>query len=386
MNVGARQPLRVVCAREFQNSIEESVHKLLADWIQRDGLPYQVDKYRIYNRLGTEFIFKGLSKQDAAAVKSLEGADICWVEEAQNVSAASWNNLTPTIRKPGSKIIISFNPDTEDSPTYQRFVLKPPTNSVVQQVNYSDNPWFPAVLEQERLDMQVQDPKGYRNVWLGEPRTFAEGAYFRDEMEALDAAGRIGDVPVLPHKPVYVFWDMGHAASGKGDPHALTFVQQGDGEGYRIVDYWEGNNISLPKVLTEVLRAKPYTYGKMVMPHDARRVNSHTGKTDAQIVEEGGFSVETQERTADLDRDVNNIRLTLPLCMIDRERCGGLVAALKNHRQEKDEKTGIWRFRHDWTSHGVSSFRYFSVFQNDGGFATHNMNWRKGQTNSPWTR
>ncbi|MBB6509745.1 hypothetical protein F4695_003113 [Rhizobium soli] len=170
VNLAHHTPLRAVCAREFQNSIEESVHKLLSDQIKFFGLPYTIDKYRIYNDIGSEFIFKGLSKQDAAAIKSLEGADIVWVEEAQNVSEASWRNLTPTVRKDGSEIWVTFNPDVEDAPTYQRFVIKQPTNALVRRVNWDENPWFPSVLEQERLDMLRDDPEGYQNVWEGHSR------------------------------------------------------------------------------------------------------------------------------------------------------------------------------------------------------------------------
>ncbi|MGU7665147.1 phage terminase large subunit, partial [Escherichia coli] len=86
---------------------------------------------------------------DPNGVKSTEGIDICWVEEAQTVSADSWDVLTPTIRQEGSEIWISLNPGEEDDPTYQRFVANPPDNSVVVEVNYYDNPWFPDVLRQE---------------------------------------------------------------------------------------------------------------------------------------------------------------------------------------------------------------------------------------------
>lgn len=360
VNVAARTPKRIVCAREFQNSIDESVHKLLSNRIKYYNLPFQIDKTRIYNSIGSEFIFKGLYKGDASTIKSLEDADICWVEEAQKVSKASWDNLIPTIRKEGSEIWGTLNPDLEDDPTYQRFILNPPPDSYVVQVNYNDNPWFPDVLERERLHMSDIDPVSYMNVWEGRPRSFAEGAFFRAEIEALEANGRIGDVPYDSNKPVYVWFDLGHAASGKGDPHAIWFVQDGGGTTFNIIDYWEGNNKSLPDV-AKIMLGKPYTYAKVVLPHDGARVNSHTGKSDAEILEDFGFKVELQERTKSLDRDTNNVRLVLPMCRFDKEKCSQGIKALKHHRQEKDEKTGLWKFIHDWTSHGTSAFRYFSV-------------------------
>jgi phage terminase large subunit len=360
--LAASKPLRIVCAREFQNSIDESVHHLLAGRIRAMGLEgpngYTIEKYRIHHACGSEFIFKGLSKQDAAAVKSLEGADICWVEEAQGVSEASWRNLTPTVRKDGSRIIVTFNPDTEESPTYQRFVLKPPSDAVVVKVNWNDNPWFPAVLEQERLDMLALDPVTYQNVWEGEPRSFSEGAIFKEEMASLERAGRIGDVPYDPNKGVYTWWDMSHSASHKGDPNAVTFVQVGDGTGLNVIDYWEGNGVGLGKVGKDVILGRDYNYLGHFLPHDGARTNNHTEKTDDQFLTDLGLkNVQLVERTPSLQANVNQLRLLLPRLRIDRDKCKTLIGALKSHRMERNDKTGVWTYRHDWTSHGVSTLR-----------------------------
>lgn len=352
---GLQRPTRVVCAREFQNSIDESVHKLLADLITKHKLPYIVEKYRIYAANGSEFIFKGLSKQDAAAVKSLEGADICWVEEAQNVSSASWENLIPTIRKEGSEIWVSFNPTTEGSPTYQRFVVKSQPNAFVARVNYDSNPFFPAVLEAERKHMELTDPITYRNVWLGEPRTFTEGAFFREQMEFLAKEGRIGDYPHNPSKRVFTFWDLGWA-----DSTAIWFIQP-HGSGYNVIDYWEGSNIALPNIVRDIVKQKPYNYAKHVLPHDGDSGNRQTGKTDADILRDLGLPVQIQPRTQNLDRDVHNIRLVLPMCNFNEKTTAEGRAALCAYRQEQDPKTGLWKFVHDFSSHGVDAFRQFSV-------------------------
>lgn len=354
--IGLQKPTRVVCAREFQNSIDESVHKLLSDLIKTHNLPYVIEKYRIYSANGTEFVFKGLSKQDAAAIKSLEGADICWVEEAQSVSSASWENLIPTIRKEGSEIWVSFNPTTEGAPTYQRFVVNTPPSAQVHKVNYNHNPFFPAVLEVERAHMQSVDPITYRNVWLGEPRTFSEGAYFREQMEALQKSGRIGDYPHNSSKRVFTFWDLGW-----GDSTAIWFIQPTNGSSFNVIDYWEGSNIALPDIVRTVIKDKPYNYGKHVLPHDGDHGNLQTGKSHADILRELGLPVQIQPRTSNLDRDVNNIRLTLPLCNFNEKTTTEGRAALCAYRQEQDQKTGLWKFVHDWSSHGVDAFRQFSV-------------------------
>jgi phage terminase large subunit len=357
-------PLRVVCAREFQNSIDESVHKLLADQIRYFGLPFTIDKYRIYNDIGSEFIFKGLSKQDAAAIKSLEAADILWVEEAQNVSDASWENSIPTIRKDGSEIWVTFNPNLETDATYRRFVLNPPPGADIAEVNFNDNPWFPDVLEQERLLLKQTDPVAYRHVWLGKPKTFSEGSYFRRELEYLTNEGRICSVPYDPSKPVWVWFDIAHAASGKSDPHACWFTQA-DGSGFNVIDYWEDNNSSWIEIARDVLPGKKYTYASIDMPHDAGRVNSQTKQTDADVLRGFGYKVNVRERTKSLEADMTAVRQVLPKCRFDAEKCKTGLAALRNHRQELDEKSGLWSFKHDWTSHAVSGFRSFALGHDD---------------------
>lgn len=178
-------PLRVLCAREFQTSIADSVHRLLTDQIDSLGLSsdYDIGKTSIKSKAGGEFIFKGI-RHNIQEIKSTEGIDICWVEEAESVSKDSWDILIPTIRKEQSEIWISFNPREEDAPTYQKFVINPPTNSVVQKVNWRDNPYFPAVLDLERLHLKAVDPEGaYLNVWEGEPLSMTDAIIFKGRYE-----------------------------------------------------------------------------------------------------------------------------------------------------------------------------------------------------------
>lgn len=161
-------PLRILCAREYQNSITESVHRLLADQVYALGLAqmFEVLKSEIRGKNGSEIIFAGL-KNDVSKIKSTEGVDICWVEEADKVSSQSWDILIPTIRKPKSEIWISFNPNLQSDATYQRFVVNPPPDAVVAEVNYRDNPWFPEELEKERTHLEQTDPELYAHIWEG---------------------------------------------------------------------------------------------------------------------------------------------------------------------------------------------------------------------------
>jgi phage terminase large subunit len=171
----ARRPIRVLCARELQISIKDSVHRLLSDQVDALGLSSTFDVGQSFLRgvNGSDFIFKGL-RHNATEIKSTEAIDICWVEEAQAVSDESWRLLIPTIRSPGSEIWATFNPDQESDPTYQRFVVNPPPGAIVRRVNYNDNPFFPAELEAERAYLENVDPDAHAHVWLGECRSYSD--------------------------------------------------------------------------------------------------------------------------------------------------------------------------------------------------------------------
>jgi len=169
------RPIRILCARELQVSIRDSVHRLLADQIDTMGLDgfYQVKDKEIVGRNGSMFIFEGL-RHNITKIKSMEGIDICWVEEAERVSESSWKVLVPTIRKSGSEIWVTFNPDDENDPTYKRFIKNPPPDSIVVKVNFDQNPWFTDELRKEmEYDFRV-DPDSAAHIWGGECRKISD--------------------------------------------------------------------------------------------------------------------------------------------------------------------------------------------------------------------
>jgi phage terminase large subunit len=182
LTMGAERELRILCARELQVSITESVHKLLSDQVAADpwlSLVYDVQKTSIRNIItGTEFIFAGI-RNNVTKIKSMEGIDICWVEEAEKVSDYSWQVLIPTIRKPGSEIWISFNPDEETDPTSRRFIQNVPPNSIVIDIGWQDNPWFPEELRAEKDYLYKIDPEAADHVWGGQYRKNSAAQIFR---------------------------------------------------------------------------------------------------------------------------------------------------------------------------------------------------------------
>lgn len=178
--MAASKRLRILCTREVQNSIKDSVHKLLKDQIEMLGLNpwFRITNETITSACGSEFLFKGL-RFDPLGIKSTEGVDICWVEEAQSVSTDSWDILIPTIRKEGSEIWVSFNPGEEKDPTYQRFVVNPPDDSITVEVNYYDNPYLPETLRKEMEYCKRVDYEAYEHVWLGKPKSISEAVIFK---------------------------------------------------------------------------------------------------------------------------------------------------------------------------------------------------------------
>lgn len=185
------KPIRILCARQLQNSIRDSVHKLLCDRIEALKLNnyFYITRESIKGLNGSEFIFKGI-QNNVNEIKSMEGIDICWIEEAQSVSNESWEILIPTIRKEDSEIWISFNPDREDDATYKKFVKNPPENCKSVLLNYTDNPYFPDVLKKEMEYCKKVDFEKYEHIWLGKTILQTEAQIFRGKYELKDFEAR----------------------------------------------------------------------------------------------------------------------------------------------------------------------------------------------------
>lgn len=175
---------KVLCTREIQRSIKESVHAVLVSKINSLGLEkyFTITENKISNVSSSEFIFAGL-RMNIDSIKSIEGITKCWVEEAQSVSRKSLDILRPTIRAKNSEMIITFNPERDDDPVWQDFIVNPSEHSWVQKVNYNDNPFFPADLEKERAECEKRNPDDYKWIWLGELRKISDAQIFKNIFE-----------------------------------------------------------------------------------------------------------------------------------------------------------------------------------------------------------
>ena len=354
---GAKQPTRILCAREFQTSIRDSVHKLLCDQIEALGLHsfYEITQVSIRGSNGTEFAFAGL-KNNISNIKSFEGVDICWVEEAQTVSRLSWNVLIPTIRKEDSEIWVSFNPELETDETYQRFVVKPPDDCIQIKVNWSDNPWFPETLRLEKDALKQRDEEAYNQVWEGLCRQTVDGAIFAKEMQQAEMDGRICRVPFDATKPVHAVFDLGWS-----DSTAIWFLQF-VGMETRLIRYIEDSQKTISFYLA-TMQTYGYHYDTVWLPHDAEnKTLAAAGRSIDDIVRAAGYKTHILPRVPVVD-SINAARTIFPNCYFDREHSADGLACLRHYRYEVDPDTGQFSRNplHDHYSHGADAFRYIGL-------------------------
>lgn len=362
--LGANQQLRIVIGREVMKSLADSCHKLLSDRIKALGLFtfYSVFENKIRGRNRTEISYAGLSDQTDESIKSFEGVDIFWVEEAQTVKESSWAKLLPTIRKPDSEVWVSFNPDMESDATYQRFVVNPPPGAIVVKTTFEYTKacgFFTEKMEALRAHDEKHSPDTYRNIWLGEPRVTVLGAIYSREVIQVLEEKRFLSVPYNPLLPVDVIWDLGW-----NDAMVQIFVQKPSHLALNIINYREDSFRRYDEYIAERERLR-YRIGKDWLPHDGDAGDPKSGKSAKQILRALGCRVEIMERTGPEPR-IKAGRLLFPRIYIDNtERqvttgfMGGarLMECLKKYRRNVPVTTGEPATpRHDEFSHGADAF------------------------------
>jgi len=353
--MAAEKPLRVLCAREIQKSIKQSVHQLLTDQIARLALGafFEVLETEIRGINGSLFLFSGLQTHTVDSIKSFEGCDIVWVEEAHGVSKKSWDVLIPTIRKEGSEIWLTLNPDMESDETYQRFIASPSPDTWVVEINWRDNPWFPEVLNRERLKAKrTMLPDDYAHIWEGRARRVAEGAIYRHEMEALYLENRARDVPYDPTLPVHTVWDLGW-----NDAMTIGMVQRGP-QDVRIIDYIEDSHRTLDWYVAQ-LEKRPYRWGTDFLPHDGKTKNFQTGKSTQQQLQAMGRRDVQVLSAMNVEEGIKLARMLFPRCFFDESKTARLLECLRRYRRAMHTKTDEpMAPLHDEFSHGADMYRY----------------------------
>lgn len=351
--LGMSKRLRILCTREVQKSMRDSVHRLLTDQIAALGIGsfYTALDTEIRGANGTIFIFSGLATHTIDSIKSYEGVDIVWAEEAHGVSKKSWDTLIPTIRKDSSEIWLTLNPEMDTDETYVRFVATSDPDILVIEVNWRDNPWFPAELEKERQRLKLRDEDEYEHVWEGKPRRVAAGAIYRHEIERVYADGRVREVPYDPLLPVHTIWDLGW-----NDAMTIGFAQRSHTE-VRVIDYIEDSNRTLDWYVGQIEK-RQYRWGTDYLPHDGRARNFQTGKSTEEALQGMGRNVAVLPASG-VEEGIRQARLLWPRCYFDRTRTTRLLECLKRYRRQINEKTDEPTGPlHDEYSHGADMFRY----------------------------
>lgn len=357
---GMEKKQRFLCGRELQKSIKDSVHQLISDQIVLLGMQdhYTVLNTEIRGRYGTQFGFAGL-RHNSQEIKSYEGADIAYIEEAQLVSKKSWDILTPTIRREDSEIWVNFNPELEDDETYKRFVLRPPTDSIVVQMTYRDNPWFPEVLKQDMEDCRKRSEDDYLHIWEGHCKQILEGAIYAEELRKAKLENRITDIHYDSSKPVHTFWDLGwNSLTGK----TAVVMAQSINNQYRVIDYHEDAQHTVQWHVAE-LQKRGYVWGTDHLPHDADSTNlAAGGKTVKRLMLDLGRKVKVLPRRP-IEEGHLAARTIFPQCWFDRTKASDLLQCLNRYRYEIDEKTGLRSRKPEEGPyrHGADAFRYMGM-------------------------
>ncbi len=348
------QPTRILCCREIQRSIKDSVHALLKDQIRALGMEasFKITDHAIVGTNGSEFMFEGL-RHNIDSIRSKEAIDVCAVFEANNVSKTSWNTLIPTIRKPGSEIWLEFNPILESDETYQRFIKRAAEHGSdleLHKVTYKDNPYLSAESLREIDKMRMYHPDDYMHVYEGGCRITLEGAIYAQEIRDATMEGRIGRVPYIEGIPVHTFWDFGWS-----DMTSVWFVQKVGFE-YNVIDFFQDRLKKLPHYL-QVLQDRRYVYGTDYLPHDAEHESVAAPSIRKQF-EAAGHKVKTVTRVPKIDLGIKATRNIWGRIRIDEDKCSEGLQALRHYAYDVDEH-GQWSRepKHDENSHAADALR-----------------------------
>jgi len=360
----ANPGLRSVCIREVQRTLAQSAKRLIEDKIAALGVGHLFGIFtdRIETPGGGLITFAGMQDHTAESIKSLEGVGRAWIEEAQTLSARSLALLRPTIRAADSEIWASWNP-TRKSDAIDVFLRGSDLpGAIVVKANWRDNPWFPAVLEDERkLDLE-RYPDRYDHIWEGGYAKALEGAYYARQLSEAAAQGRIGSVSADPLLPVRAFFDLG-GAGANADAMAI-WIAQWVGREIRVLDYIEGRGQVLG-YYTALLRKRGWAEAICVLPHDGVNTNNVTGLRYEDHLRQAGFTVPTPIKNQGAGAAMMRIeaarRLFPRIWFNEATTAAGRDALGWYHARMDDKRDVDLGPEHDWASHCADAFGLMCV-------------------------
>ena len=350
---------QILCGREFMNSLEESSLEEIKAAIRSE--PFLTDYYEIGEKFirskdgRIKYTFSGL-RHNLDSIKSKARILLCWIDEAEPVSEIAWRKLIPTIREAGSEIWVTWNPERNNSPTHLRFRKDPPENAKIAEMNWRDNPWFPGVLEQERLTDFAKRPEHYPHVWEGDFVSVVEGAYYAQHLTTARKEGRVGRVSVDPLMTTRAIWDIG-GTGAKADACAVWIVQY-VGREMRFLNYYEAQGQPLATHV-QWLRSNGYGSALCVLPHDGATNDRVHDVSYESALRDAGFEVKVipnQGKGAAMMR-VEAARRLFPSMWFAEDACSAGLDAIGWYHEKRDEERGIGLGpNHDWASHGADAF------------------------------
>jgi phage terminase large subunit len=354
------RPLKILCFREVQNSIKDSVYQSLQDLIQELGLSHAfsstLNEIRCNN--GSVFIFKGLSDQTVESIKSFQGIDLCWGEEAAGLTERSLKILIPTIRADGSRFFFTWNPSLDTDAVYQRYVLNTREDVKDVAVNWDHNPWFPSVLDVERRADKARLPEDeYKNIWEGQILPAQVGAVYFRELSRTYEEDRVTRLSVDPKLPVHAIWDLGWA-----DQTAIILVQKIYSDA-RLVGYIESNRKTLSEYneeLREWGRQHKVSWGTCYLPHDGAHRDFKTGQSAQEILETFGWKVEITPSLT-IEAGIRAAKQMFSNVIFDKDSTALLLENLKRYHYAERPDGSLGKPVHDNYSHGADAFRYLAV-------------------------
>ena len=361
---------QILCAREFMNSLDDSSLEEIKTAIR--AIPWLNEYYTIGEKYirskdgNIHYTFAGL-RRSLDSIKSKARILLAWVDEAEAVSDMAWQKLIPTVREKNSEIWVTWNPESKYSATHGRFRTDPPGNSKIQELNHRDNPWFPSVLEVERLEDKQKRPDMYDHIWEGGFLIFSEGSYYTTEMRKAKEEKRIGRVRYDKAKPVVTAWDL-----GVGDSTAIWFAQF-IGTEVHLIDYYESSGVGLDHYV-KILQDRGYIYEQHILPHDVKVRELGSGKSRLETLDSLGLKNVDIAPQLRVDDGIQAVRSLIDKCWFDEKKCEQGIDCLINYQRNYDENGKTWqsRPRHDWSSHGADAFRYLAV-----GYKPMSSNWGK---------
>jgi len=353
---------RVVCIREVQNSIKDSVKQLLCDKIAKFGLQqyFNVLEAEIKGPNGSFIVFKGMQSYNADNIKSLEAFDIAWVEEAQTLSQHSLDLLRPTIRKEGSELWFSWNPRYKTDPIDKFFRKHPPEEAISVFINWQDNPWFPSVLRKEMEHDFVIDPDKAEHIWNGAYGS-SQGAILAKWVNQAIREDRIrSDVFFDPYgAPVEVSSDLGFR-----DTASWWYWQRCLG-GYRLLKYEGDSGLDaddwIPRIQQTLTDLGVKRLGKIWLPHDARAKTFQSKHTSMErfLAAFGSDKVAVVPQSKKLDQ-ISAARAVITKCEFNKDLCEDGLDGLLAWEFEYNDETNVFSREplHNWASHPSDAFAY----------------------------